>query len=273
MTRYLALALILAAVLPAGAQNTIPLFHAGTIRALILSGRNNHDWRATTPCLRDLLTESGRFDVRVNEEPAGMTADTLAAYDVVILDYNGPRWGAASEAALDSFLKAGRGLVVVHGASWAFNGLPVLGDRHVRTSIVEPPWAEYRKIIGGVWTEEPPATGHAPRHRFSVKIVDKDHPITAASGEALEADDELYHYMRMETNVHIIATAYDDPANKSERGAAGTGKDEPVLWTVQYGRGRVFHTTLGHDVKAMRMPGFVQTFTRGAEWAATGSVR
>ncbi len=63
MTRYLALALILAAVLPAGAQNTIPLFHAGTIRALILSGRNNHDWRATTPCLRDLLTESGRFDV------------------------------------------------------------------------------------------------------------------------------------------------------------------------------------------------------------------
>jgi hypothetical protein len=45
-----------------------------------------------------------------------------------------------------------------------------------------------------------------------------------------------------------------------------------MLWIVDYGKGRVFTTVLGHDVAAVQTPAFVTTFTRGAEWAATGSV-
>jgi uncharacterized protein len=271
MKSAMAIAMLLAAALPLAAQNSIPLFKKGMIRALILSGRNNHDWRTTTPQLRKLLLDTGRFDVRVNEEPAGMTGETLAAYHVVVLDYNGPRWGAISERALEEFVQSGRGLVVVHGASWAFNGLPVLADHHVPTSIIEPPWPEYRRMIGGVWSLDPPATGHAPRHEFTVKIVDRQHPVTRGI-EDFTVNDELYHNMRMEPDVHVLAAAFDDPANKTSSGVAGTGKDEPILWTVAYGKGRVFHTTLGHDVAAMSAPGFVATFTRGAEWAATDGV-
>jgi len=252
----------LLAALAARAQVTLPLFKPGLIRALVLSGRNNHDWRTTTPELRKMLEETGKFDVRVNEEPSGMTAETLAAYQVLVLDYNGPRWGDSAERAVAAFVRGGKGMLVVHGASWAFNGLDVLGDRHVHKGIFEPPWAEYAAMIGGVWSMDAPPTGHGKRHVFSVRVVNREHRITRGLGETLEADDELYHNMRMRPEAAVLATAFDDPA------MGGTGKEEPVLWTVAYGRGRVVHTTLGHDVAAMRKAAFAEPVRRGAEWAA-----
>ncbi len=257
--------LMVLAPLPA-AQTTLPLFRQGLLRALIFSGRNNHDWRTTTPELRRILLDTGRFDVRVVEEPAGVTAETLAAYQVLILDYNGPRWGAVTERAVEAFVRSGGGLVPVHAASYAFVGLPVLGEGHVRTKILEPPWAEYAEMIGGHFSDQPPRTGHGQRHTFRVKFVDRAHPVARGLEESFLTNDELYHNMRMKPQARVLATAFDD----SKFG--GTGKDEPVLWTVQYGKGRVFHTALGHDVAAMREPGFRLTFARGAEWAATGEV-
>ena len=274
------------------------LFKQGAIRALILTGQNNHDWRATTPLLRTLLLNTGRFEVRVNEEPTGMTSATLAPYDVVILNYNGPRLGRVAEEALENFVRSGKGLVGVHGANWAFSGLVVLAENSRPTDILESPWAEFKQMIGGVWSDKPPASGHAPRHKFQVKFVDQKDPITAGLASEFEADDELYHNIHMASNVHILATAYDDPRNTPESAAATvsetvrqsaasspargkmprldmnpTGKDEPVLWTVQYGKGRTFYTALGHDVKAMEMPGFATTFVRGVEWAGSGTVK
>lgn len=247
-------------------QNTDPFFKADTLRVLIFSGRNNHDWRATTPVLKKTLLKSGRFDVRVTEEVAGVTAETLAPYDLIVLNYCGPRWGQATEKAVAAFVRLGKGLVVVHGASYAFTGLEVLGDRHKRLGIREPPWVEYLEMIGGYWSEEMPKTGHGRMHTFSVKMVDRSHPITQGLGETFLTSDELYHRMRMSPKANVLATAYDDPRFR------GTGKAEPVLWTVRYGKGRVFHTVLGHDLAAMQEVGFVTTFLRGAEWAAAGAV-
>jgi type 1 glutamine amidotransferase len=277
--------------------NRASLFKKGAIRVLILSGQNNHDWRATTPLLREMLLNTGRFDVRVNEEPSGMTSETLAPYDVVVLDYNGPRWGHQAETALENFVRSGKGLVGVHGANWAFSGLVVLGEKSIPTGIVEPAWKEYKLMLGGVWSDKDPSSGHAPRHNFAVKIVDPSNPITEGLPSSFEADDELYHNIHMAPNVHILATAYDDPKNRpglktarqsqDKQEAAGppnaakmprlemnpTGKDEPMLWTVRYGEGRTFYTALGHDVRAMVLPGFSTTFVRGVEWAATGTVK
>jgi type 1 glutamine amidotransferase len=261
----LAACLLLFAKIASG-QSAIPLFKPGAIRVLTISGRNNHDWRTTTPFMRDILNRTGRFDVRVNEEPSGMTAQTLGAYDCVLLDYNGPRWGESAEAALQQFVAGGKGLVVVHGASWAFSGLPVLGDGHVRTSILEAPWPEYARMIGGTWSEGAPKTGHGERHTFAVKFTDRNHPIARGMPAEFPATDELYHHMRMQPGARILATAFDAPD------FGGTGRDEPVLWTVNWGSGRVFHTTLGHDVAAMREPGFCTTLARGVEWAATANV-
>ena len=254
--------LLLAALPALAADARSLLFKPDTRKVLILSGFNNHDWRTTTPFLREQLERTRRFDVRVEEEPHGITASTLAAYDTVVLDYNGPRLGPETEMALMEFVRAGHGLVVVHGASWAFNGLVVLGDHHVRTGIMEPLWPEYRKMIGGVWSEEEPKTGHGQRHEFTVRIMNRSHPVARGLPAELRADDELYHQMRMQPGASILATALD------ERQFNGTGKEEPVFWTVSYGGGRVFHTILGHDVRAMQAEAFLRPFLGGAAWAA-----
>ena len=239
---------------------------AGPIRALIFSGRNNHDWRTTTPFLKKILLDTGRFDVRVTEEPAGTTAATLAGYDVLVLDYNGPRWGEATEKAVEAFVRSGKGLVAVHAATYAFGGLRVLSDNFGRTDLLEPPWPAYAEMVGGAWSEAEPKTGHGDRHSFPVKFVDREHPVAQGLKESFTATDELYHSIRVRPGVHLLATAFDDPKMR------GTGKDEPMLWTVSYGQGRVFHTALGHDLAAIEEPGFMTTFARGTEWAASGAV-
>ena len=281
-----------------GAQDTardrIALFKPRAIRVLILTGQNNHDWRTTTPLLKSMLLNTGRFDVRVNEEPTGMTSDTLSVYDAVVLNYNGPRWGQTAEKALEDFVRSGKGLVGVHGANWSFSGLVVLGDNSVVTGIMQPPWPEYKLMVGGVWSDQDPASGHAPRHKFVVQVVDPHSPITEELPSSFDADDELYHNIHMVPGVHVLATAYDDPNNQPNPSATAstektrvsnrapqwphldmnpTGKNEPMLWTLSYGRGRSFYTTLGHDARAMVMPGFATTFVRGVEWAATGTVQ
>ena len=163
-------------------------------------------------------------------------------------------------------MRSGKGLVVVHGASYAFGDMEILGDRHRRTGVFEKPWPEYARMVGARWSAADPKTGHGQRHVFPVTFLNSDHPVATGLGKTFLASDELYHNMRMEPGVEVLATAYDDP----ERG--GNGKTEPVLWTQRYGEGRVFQTTLGHDVAAMQEPGFVATFVHGAEWAATGKV-
>jgi type 1 glutamine amidotransferase len=236
------------------------------IRTLILSGRNNHEWRLTTPALRQLLSSTGRFDVRVTEEPATLTPAILSSYDLLILDYNGPRWSPAAEAAVAGFVQSGKGLAAVHGASYAFGDLEILGDHHRRTGRREPPWPAYAAMLGASWSDHEPKSGHGKRHIFSFRFTDRDHPITRGLQENFRLSDELYHNLRLRPEAHILATALDDTA------IGGTGKNEPILWTVAYGKGRVFHTALGHDLDALQEPGFVLTFLRGAEWAASAAV-
>ncbi len=254
------------ALVAAGEPPAARLFKPGALRALILSGRNDHDWRATTPRLRQILLSTGRFDVRVNEEPAGITAATLALYDVLVLDYNGPRLGADTEKAIEEFVRSGKGLVTYHGDSYSFGDTGILADHHRPTGIFEPVWTEYRKMLGAWWTAEGLKKGHGNRHTFTVKFTKPDHPIAQGMGGSFLATDELYHSVTLGPEAQVIATAFDDPKMR------GFGRNEPIVWTVNYGKGRVFHTTLGHDLTAMYESGFVTLFTRGAEWAATGTV-
>lgn len=239
------------------------------LKALIFSGTNNHNWRQTTPHLRQLLEATGRFEVRVTEWPHGANKKTFEPFDVVVLDYCGPRWGEPTESALQEWLASGKGLVVFHAASYPFGDAPILGDSLLKTGKTEPPWMEYRKMVGAYWVrtgEKEQQTGHGDRHSFRVKFTDRNHPIAQGLEESFWATDELYHNFRLMPGVRVLATAYDDPKYR------GTGKDEPVLWTLQYGKGRVFHTALGHNLVAVQEPGFGVTFVRGAEWAATGRV-
>jgi type 1 glutamine amidotransferase len=271
----LALAGLVALALPAAPA-------PGKVRVLLIDGQNNHNWKATTPLLKEELEESGRFTVDVasyttpgEKSPTATTAfpPDLDKYDVVVSNYNGAPWPKEFQSALEERLREGNiGLVIVHAANNAFEGWrqwnemiglgwrgPGFGDR----VIVDAEGKEVRVPKG-----TGPGASHGPQHSFRVTIRDPEHPITKGMPhEWLHAQDELYHGLRGPAdNIHLLATAYSDKSK------GGTGENEPMIWTVTYGKGRVFHTPMGHDLTGMRSVGFVATLTRGTEWAATGKV-
>lgn len=250
------LALVVAGLLPAQQPSKI--------QTLIITGQNGHDWRAVTPYLRKALEDTGRFEVRITEEFRGAGPETLAPYDLVVLNYfdrGRPelRWGEKADKALLDYVRSGKGLVMYHFSIAAFNG-----------------WEEYEKMSGANW--RPGQGHHSPSHDFTVEIKDPDHPITRGLKKSFpQPHDELYANLKWqpEGSYHVLATAYDDHAlykGKARQPIPGPGRDQPMLWTLNYGGGRVFATVLGHDGPAVQTPAFVVTFSRGAEWAATGKV-
>jgi len=79
--------------------------------------------------------------------------------------------------------------------------------------------------------------------------------------------DELYHGQRGPAeNMTILATAF------SAKDKGGTGTNEPMVWVIPVGKGRVFVSALGHDVPAISDPLAAAILIRGCEWAATGAV-
>lgn len=262
MRKTLTIILVVLALAPLLAQqsNVTP----PKLQALIITGQNGHDWRGTTPILRKILEDSGKFNVRVTEEFRGAGPETLASYDLVVLNYyelRRPelRWGERADNALLDFVRSGKGILVYHFSVAAFDG-----------------WTEYEKLCGGNW--RPNNGHHSAAHDFTVKVTDPDHPVTRGLKLSFpQPKDELYANLRWQPadQYHVLATAYDDHSlyqGKAKQPIPGAGLDQPMLWTVQYGKGRVFVTALGHDVAAVQTPAFMTTYCRGAEWAATGAV-
>ena len=248
------------------------------LKALIVDGQNNHDWKATTPVLKRLLEETGLFTVNVATSPAkgrsmASFKPAFAKYDVVVSNYTGAEWPEETQRALETYMENGGGLVIFHAADNAFpkwkqwNEMIALGGWGGRDE-KSGPMVRYRD--GKVVLDDSPGRGgtHGPQHAFQVTVRERHHPIMAGLPQKwMHAKDELYSKLRGPAkNMTVLATAYADPAQK------GTGEHEPVLFTVRYGKGRVFHTVLGHAPAQMRCVGFIVTLQRGTEWAATGRV-
>jgi uncharacterized protein len=302
MKRMIWLAMAVAGLMALNAHS------AEKLKALIVDGQNNHDWKACTPVLKWILEDCGRFTVEVSTTPPGASgpraprgqvtpeqkaeheqalakwkAEKEAAwknwrpkfkdYDVVVCNYTGDSWPEAVKAEFVDYVKNGGGVVIVHAADNAF-----------------PEWPEYNEMIavggwggrneksgpmvrwrdGKVVLDNSPGAGgtHGAQHEFLVETREPEHPIM--KGLPLKwrhAQDELYSKMRGPAkNMTLLATA------KSEPGKGGTTEHEPILMTISFGQGRVFHTVLGHGPLAMSGIGFQVTTQRGTEWAATGKV-
>jgi type 1 glutamine amidotransferase len=247
-------------------------------KALIVDGQNGHNWKATTPVLKQIVEDTGLFTVDVaTSPPRGQDMSgfkpKFADYHVVISNYQGDEWPEETKKALVDYVKGGGGLVIYHFACAAF-----------------PKWPEYNEMIGlGGWggrTEKAgpyvrwrdgkfvleqvpgPTGGHGPMQAFKIELRNFDHPITKGLPPAfMHVEDELYGWLRGPAkNLTVLATAFA-PKDKG-----GSDEHEPILFTVDYGKGRVFFNALGHTAKELKSVAFIVTFQRGVEWAATGKV-
>jgi uncharacterized protein len=273
--RILLVAVAVALLLPAAGWAQ----ESGKLKALIVDGQNNHgNWPQTTKMMKKYLEETGKFTVDVaTTAPRGTDASfkpEFKKYAVVVSNYNGADWPKETQAAFIDYVKGGGGLVIVHAANNAFGK-----------------WKEYNEIIGlGGWDGRNETSGpyiyldaegklvrneergggghHGAQHAFGLIVRDAEHPVTKGMPrEWLHVNDELYDKLRGPgANMHILATAYADPAK------GGTGRHEPMIFTVDFGKGRVFHTPMGHGNDSQECVGFITTLVRGAEWAATGKV-
>jgi type 1 glutamine amidotransferase len=240
---------------------TVHSADAKPIKVLIITGDHGHAWKETTPFLKDFLTRAG-MEVDVTETPAkDLTAANLARYNVLLLNYKdtkkgGPdtRWSEANQKAFVDAVRNGTGLVVYHHASSAF----VSGSD----------WdQEFEKVIAGGWRKQ---GNHGQRHVFSLTVRKADHPITRGlPPEFPHANDELYQNSVMFPDSVVLVTAFSDKKIDPKN----TDQHEPIVWVASYGKGRVVENVLGHDVEAMKSPGFQALMIRCVEWAATGEAK
>ena len=223
------------------------------IETLIVTGAHNHDWKRSAPFIKRILEDTGRFRADITENPSETLGnqETIGRYQLLFLDYRGPFW---SEEAKTNFVEAVRGgawVTVLHGTNNAFSG-----------------WVEFEEMCGICWRA---GSAHGKYHRFDVKIVDRDHPVTRGVPDLKDHPDELYHGLvhMHEVPYRVLATAYSDP------GTLGTGRDEPMIVVREYGKGRIYHNILGHvwengEMSSLEDPQFQNILIRGCEWAATG---
>lgn len=222
------------------------------ISVLILTGQNNHDWKATTPVLKRILESSGRFTVTVTEHPELCTSQSLKPYNVILSNWNtyggGPvkTWPATARDGIINFVRSGKGFVVVHAGSSSFYN-----------------WAAYQQMVAATWMNG--VTWHAPKHMFYVHITDPSNPITHGM-RIFVTDDELWNNTMVQPGVQSLAAGYSDKTT------GGSGIDEPILFVRRFGKGRTCALMLGHDAAAMSDIGFQTLLARGTEWAATGKV-
>lgn len=236
--------------------------------------------------LQEFPIEAGKTTTMVERPtPDPDYLPDFSGYDVVVSNFgwNAAPWPKETQAALEKYIANGGGLILIHAANNSF-----------------PEWTEFNKMIGlGAWGGRSEKTGpyvyyndsnklvrdttkgtagsHGRQLEFQITIRDKKHPITKGMPEKwMHAQDELYDRMRGPAeNMDVLATAYSDETQNASPFSPlkGTKRHEPMMLAVNYGKGRVFNTPMGHTDYSMECVGFIVTFQRGAEWAATGKVK
>jgi hypothetical protein len=224
------------------------------IAVLIITGQHGHNWRGTTPLLRKALEDTGKFEVRVTEEFRGAGPETLAPYDLVVLNYGRRSRAAVGERRMQRFWTT-----CAPARAW---------------------WStisRWPRSTGGpskvIRRELRPDNGHhsAPHNRRGHRIR-----ASIARAEARSADEyELYASLRWQPagSCRVLATANDDhaltPPAGPIRGRRSRWSDR--VRTADAGRpeyGRAASFTAGRR-RTVQTAAFDDLRTR-RQWAATG---
>ena len=249
------------------------------IKTMMIAGADgSHWWQGACDAMKQILENSGLFSVDYAFTD-GFDGDIntfrpdFGKYDLVVINYGGQTWSEPVRKAFEKYVADGGGVVVIHSS------VVPMAD-----------WKEYNRMIGmGAWDGRNEKDGpylylhdgkyvydytpgyagyHGLQHETVLEHAAPEHPILKGLPTRWKHfKDEIYTRMRGPVeNIEILATVSEN------------GRDEPLMWTVDYGRGRVFVDLLGHcgndpDMRySMLCAGFQTTLLRGCEWVATGEV-
>jgi type 1 glutamine amidotransferase len=223
----------------AQASQDVPQSGATSIDVLIVGGGSAHDFQRwfheeDTAILEELNGVEADYTDQIDS-----IASRLDSLDVLYLSNNQPMEEPALRDGIMNFAGAGKGLLLVHPATW-YNW---------------PDWPEYnRGLVGGG------SRGHDRFGEFEVTVDQPEHPVMAGVSRKFQITDELYHFQRDDEGkpIDVLATGI----------SPDSGDTYPVVWTTQHDQGRIVCITLGHDGKAHEHPDFRRLLQNAVRWAA-----
>ncbi len=277
MKKLLTAILFLACCVACSSQESTPP------RALIITGQHNtHNWEVSHLILNDLL-ESDGFDVDIAYSPKkGEDMSTFnprfTDYNVVVMDYNGDMWCEEMKADFVEYVRAAKGgLVLYHAANTIFRdweeynkitALGAFGGRGEQTPGYYTTWKDDELVK----YEGSGVVGHhGKRHDFEIVCRNMDHPAVDKTLPkiSMQYNDEIYDQTKGPANIKdVLYTAY------SETETGGTGREEVLIFTVDYGDARIYNSMIGHvcdsreESTAMSSEIFTKSFLAGVRWAA-----
>lgn len=249
------------------------------IRTMVIAGQDgSHWWKGACDAIKQILENSGLFTVDFCFTP-GYNGDMAEfrpqfdKYDLIVINYGGTPWIEEVQQAFEKYVREGGGVVFIHSSvipmeNWqAWNDITGLGAWNGRNE----KWGPYLYMKDGhtIYDYTPGDAGyHGLQHQITVVNRATEHPILKGLPVRWRHyKDEIYTKLRGPArNVEILSTALE------------AGRDEPLMWTVKYGKGRSFVDVMGHCgndpnmIYSMTCSGYQITFLRGCEWAATGKV-
>ncbi|WP_231496809.1 ThuA domain-containing protein [Prevotella sp. 10(H)] len=254
-------------------------FATAPIKALIITGQNNHNWQVSHVVLKNIMENSGLFTVDFSISPKhGEKMNNyiidFSPYQLVVLDYNGDNWPKTTQDRFLEYVRNGGGVVVYHAANNAFtdwvefNKIIALGGWNNRNES-SGPWVYWKdnKLV----RDNSPGVGgsHGQQSEYVLNARNTKHPIVKGLPPKWKhGKDELYDRMRGPGDIKdLLYTAYSEPS------LGGSDREEPLIFTVEYGKGKIFHIMLGHagdspeNNPSMQCTGFQVLLLRGSEWA------
>lgn len=251
MHRLLTAALI--SVLLAGFMQTLE----GATRNVLVYTRNYtpdgkgyvHDNIAdSVAAIRKLGAEHG-FTVTHSEDPNVFLSPDFKNFDAVVFSSSNNEAFAndVQREAFQAYIRAGGGFVGIHSATGS-----------------ERQWEWYWRMIGGSFDY------HPPLQKFTIRVVNRDHPATRGLPASFEWEDEFYFHKHMNPDIKPLLVA--DPAQlrdskKAERPPNPFGDAVPLAWYHYFEGGRVYYLALGHKKEDYKNPLLLQQILGAIEWA------